>query len=239
MLESALIESPSRIRTTRRYTAIASIGLQVAFGVFLIGFPLLYPEALPRSSTTPMPLLPPVLTKAPVSHVNQTMSQSATRSHTPTIDIAFNNDHRMLPPISNDPGPSEPTGFSSFPAMTGPVGGLDMSASINPPSVTVVPKPKQVIAHISEGVTRGLLLRPITPVYPAIARATRTSGPVVVTATISKTGTIESLQVVSGPQLLYQAALDAIRAAHYQPYLLNGEPTEVQTTITINFTMGS
>lgn len=84
-----------------------------------------------------------------------------------------------------------------------------------------------------------MLLSPIKPVYPAIARAARISGTVVVEAVISKAGTIESLRVLNGPDMLRAAALDAIRAARYRPYLLNGEPTEVQTTFTVNFRMGA
>jgi protein TonB len=83
-----------------------------------------------------------------------------------------------------------------------------------------------------------MLLAPIRPVYPAIAKAAHVEGTVVVEAVISRTGTIESLRVVSGPLMLQQAALDAIRAGRYQPFRLNGEPTEVQTKITVNFRMG-
>jgi periplasmic protein TonB len=83
-----------------------------------------------------------------------------------------------------------------------------------------------------------MLIVPIRPVYPMIAKAARVEGPVVVEAIISRTGTIESLHVVSGPQMLQSAALDAIREARYRPYRLNGEPTEVQTRITVNFRMG-
>ncbi len=79
---------------------------------------------------------------------------------------------------------------------------------------------------------------PIRPVYPAIARAAGVQGTVVVTALISRAGMIESLRVVSGPPMLQNAAVEAIRAARYQPYRLNGEPTEVETTITVNFRMG-
>jgi periplasmic protein TonB len=81
-------------------------------------------------------------------------------------------------------------------------------------------------------------LTPIRPVYPAIARAAHVEGVVVVEAVISRMGTIESLRVVSGPEMLRGAALEAIREARYQPYRLNGEPVEVQTTITVNFRMG-
>jgi protein TonB len=83
-----------------------------------------------------------------------------------------------------------------------------------------------------------MLLAPIQPVYPAIAKVTRTEGTVVMEAVISKAGRIESLHAVSGPEMLRRAALDAVSAARYKPYLLNGEPTEVQTTITVNFRLG-
>jgi protein TonB len=72
-------------------------------------------------------------------------------------------------------------------------------------------------------------------VYPAIARTAGIQGTVVVEAVISRAGSIESLRVVSGPLMLQNAALEAIRAAKYRPYKLNGEPVEVQTTITVNF----
>jgi protein TonB len=107
------------------------------------------------------------------------------------------------------------------------------------PSVTVAPTKAPVASiHVSTGVFKGMLLAPILPVYPAIAKAAHVEGAVVVEAVISRKGTIESLHVVSGPQMLQNAALDAIRAARYQPYRLNGEPTEVQTTITVNFRIG-
>jgi protein TonB len=83
-----------------------------------------------------------------------------------------------------------------------------------------------------------MLIAPIRPVYPAIAKAGGVQGTVVVEAVISRKGTVESLHVVSGPLMLQQAALEAIRDARYQPFRLNSEPTEVQTTITVNFRLG-
>jgi len=93
--------------------------------------------------------------------------------------------------------------------------------------------------RVSKGILAGMLLSPIRPVYPALAKAAGISGTVVVEAIISKKGIIESLHVVSGPETLRTSALDAIRTARYQPFRLNGEPIEIQTTITVNFTMGS
>ena len=73
------------------------------------------------------------------------------------------------------------------------------------------------------------------PHYPAIAWAAHVDGMVVLAATISKTGTIENLRVVSGPGLLTSAAVEAVRTWRYQPYLLNGEPVEVETTVNVVF----
>jgi protein TonB len=106
------------------------------------------------------------------------------------------------------------------------------------PAVTVAPVKAPARMNVSTGVLQGMLLAPIQPVYPAIAKAARVEGTVVVEAVISRKGTIESLHVVSGPPMLQGAALEAIREARYQPYRLNGEPTEVQTTITVNFRIG-
>jgi len=107
------------------------------------------------------------------------------------------------------------------------------------PAVSVVAAKAPVgRLRVSSGVSEGMLIAPIRPVYPIIAKAAHVEGSVVVEAIISRTGTIESLHVVSGPQMLQNAALDAIREARYQPYRLNGEPTEVETRITVNFRMG-
>jgi protein TonB len=83
-----------------------------------------------------------------------------------------------------------------------------------------------------------MLLNKTSPVYPPIAKAARVSGTVVLQATISKTGTIEGLKVISGPQMLQGAALEAVKTWRYRPYLLNNEPVEVDTTINVIFTLG-
>ncbi len=84
----------------------------------------------------------------------------------------------------------------------------------------------------------GRLLQKTPPVYPPIAAAARVSGTVVLRAIISKQGTIESLRVVSGPAMLQQAALDAVRTWQYKPYTVNNKPVEVETTVNVVFTLG-
>jgi protein TonB len=96
--------------------------------------------------------------------------------------------------------------------------------------------PKKI--NISSGVAAGMLLQKTQPTYPPIAKAARVQGTVVLQAKISKTGSIEDLRVVSGPAMLQQSALDAVKSWRYRPYLLNNEPVEVETTVNVIFTLG-
>jgi protein TonB len=82
------------------------------------------------------------------------------------------------------------------------------------------------------------MVRQIMPVYPPIAKTAHISGTVVLHAVISKDGSVEDLQYVSGPPLLMKAAMDAVRQWRYQPTQLNGEPVEVDTTVSVVFTLG-
>lgn len=92
---------------------------------------------------------------------------------------------------------------------------------------------------ISSGVATGLLIQKTSPVYPAIAKSARVAGTVELHAVIAKNGTIKNLQVVSGPEMLRQAAVDAVRSWRYRPYKLDNQPTEVETTINVVFTLGA
>jgi protein TonB len=103
------------------------------------------------------------------------------------------------------------------------------------PKVKAAPVKKLTI---SSGVMQGMLLQKTPPNYPPIAKAARVSGTVVLQATISKTGAIENMRVLSGPAMLQQAAMDAVRSWRYRPYLLNNEPVEVETTVNVIFTLG-
>ncbi len=83
-----------------------------------------------------------------------------------------------------------------------------------------------------------MLIYKVEPIYPKNAKASRISGIVRLRATISKTGDIVDLRAECGPELLKQASLEAVRQWRYRPYLLNGEPVEVETTIVVTFTLG-
>ena len=97
--------------------------------------------------------------------------------------------------------------------------------------------------RISSGVAviQGLLVnKTLAPQFipPLPEIAVRVEGTVILEATISTSGSIENLRVVSGPAMLRQAALDAVSQWRYRPYLLNGEPVAVETTVNVIFTIG-
>ena len=102
----------------------------------------------------------------------------------------------------------------------------------------VIPMPPRPVHHppISHWM-EGNLIHRLQPAYPPLAVQTRTQGQVVLRAVISREGTIENLQVVSGHPLLVRAAIEAVRQWRYRPYVLNGEAVEVETQVTVNFVL--
>ena len=125
--------------------------------------------------------------------------------------------------------------------MAGAAGLGDSSANVSvfnghaQPVVEAAPS-KPVV--ISSGVATGMLIRKRMPAYPLIAKEAGVSGTVELRATISKIGTIKDLQVVNGPVMLRRAAADAVRTWLYKPYRVDNNPTEVQTTIRVIFSLG-
>ena len=99
----------------------------------------------------------------------------------------------------------------------------------------IMPKPFPQSLNISQGVSRGLLYKRVQPIYPQNAISMRVEGSVELMATISKTGDITQVKVLKGDSQLIRSATDAVKQWKYKPYLLNGEPVEIQTQITINF----
>jgi protein TonB len=239
MFEDSLVESQvSHISSGNRWTALASITLQCAIAATLIVLPLLHPEQL-TSRIENLPVFVPLAPKPPV-HVEHVQPSTASPSISTAIPTAT---HSLLPPLHPTPNASPEAPPST--TLIGPGMTDELPASLSTGPVThsarisvTSPHTSASPLHISKGVSAGMLMAPISPVYPPIAKAAGIQGTVVVSAVISRTGGIESLHVLSGPTMLRNAALEAIRSARYQPYLLNGEPTEVETTITVNFRIG-
>jgi TonB family protein len=91
--------------------------------------------------------------------------------------------------------------------------------------------------HVASGVMAGQRISGRNPVYPQDAKDQRVEGTVVLDATIGTDGTVEHIDVVSGPEMLRQSSLDAVRTWVYKPFLLNGDPVEVETTINVVYSL--
>lgn len=236
--ESLVVSQVMPISAARRWTVAGSTALQIVIATVLIVIPLLHPERLAFHASTPLVFTPPP-PKLPLPQIEHEHNAHGATSVVLPIATQF-------PTISPNARPE-----TEAPPLIGPIGIMSSATAI--PDVLArgdshsakisVAEPTIITAkgpmRVSKGVIAGLLLSPIRPVYPPIAKTAGISGTVVVEAVISKAGAIESLHVVSGPEMLRNAALDAIRAARYQPFRLNGEPIDIQTTITVNFRLGT
>lgn len=117
-----------------------------------------------------------------------------------------------------------------------PLGTVDDTMFAPPADAVSVPKEVNIkFVNISDSVATGMLVRKVAPIYPPFALRERISGKVVLDALIAKDGHIQDLQVVSGPSELKVAALEAVHQWLYRPYLLNGQPVAVRTTVNVFF----
>ncbi len=105
------------------------------------------------------------------------------------------------------------------------------------PSIPVDANHPAVRVRVSQGVMAGLLLTKVAPEYPGAAKDKRIQGVVLLAVIIDREGKVSNIQLISGHPLLAPAAIDAVKQWKYKPYLLNGEPIEVETQVTVNFTL--
>ena len=119
------------------------------------------------------------------------------------------------------------------------IDGLDNSKAIgavfgSPKQTTEQMAPQQIIS-VPSAVAMGLLIHKTQPVYPFLAKVSQASGTIVLAATISKTGNVENLRVVSGPVIMRMSAVDAVRTWRFKPFMLNDQPRAIETTINVHF----
>jgi periplasmic protein TonB len=242
MFEDSLIESGGRLRTKRGMTTTLSFILQACLVGILVLIPLLFTEALPKGQlmtflvAPPPPPPPPPPAAAPVHVVKQVQTDIQNgQLRTPTKIP------QKVQMIKEDEAPPEMAAGGVVGGVPGGVPGGQMGGVIGgiisstPVAVPKVATPTRV--RVSQGVTQGLLIRKVQPNYPPLARQARIQGQVLLAAEISKDGTIENLHLISGHPMLAPAAIEAVKQWKYKPYILNGEPVEVETQITVNFTL--
>ena len=247
MFTESILETSWGQRVRRGWMTLGSFGLQVfAIGVLLL-LPLWKTVGLPavdRKVSTPV-MWGPGGDPAPVRRTGV-----STPTRTP---IEVDTGRLMMPtqiptriarggpePTTNGGGDPAPGPFlPGGPGGGSPDGlrvpglpsGLRVVMPVAPPTVTHVFKQSSFL--------EGNLVRRVQPVYPPLARTARIQGPVVVYAMINRAGTMDNVRAISGHPMLVPAAVEAVSQWRYRPYVLNGEPNEVETQITVNFYLGN
>jgi periplasmic protein TonB len=241
MFEDSLLESGGRLKTKRGMTTFFSMILQVFLIGLLVLIPLLFTEALPKQQLMTFlvapPPPPPPPAAAPVKVVKQIQSDiNNGQLRTPTKipeKVQMIKEEETPPPTMAAGGVvgGVPGGVPGG-QMGGVIGGIISSTPVAVPKVAT---PQKV--RVSQGVSQGLLIKKVQPPYPPLARQARIQGQVVLQADISKDGTIQNLRLISGHPMLAPSAIEAVKQWRYKPYFLNGEPVEVETQITVIFSL--
>jgi protein TonB len=242
MFEDSLLESGGRLKKRSPLTTVLSFLFQIGLLGVMILIPLIYTEALPKQqlmtflvAPPPPPPPPPPPAAAPVVKVQKVVSElDQGQLRTPTTipkKVLIAHDDEQPPSGAVGVVGGVPGGVPGG-QMGGVIGGIISSTPVAVPKVAT---PQRV--RVSQGVTEGLLMKKVQPTYPPLARSARIQGQVVLQAVIGKDGTIQNLRAVSGHPMLTPAAIDAVKQWRYKPYFLNGEPVEVDTQITVNFTL--
>ncbi|MFZ0284521.1 MAG: energy transducer TonB [Terriglobales bacterium] len=243
MFEDSLIESGGKLRTKRGLTTTVSFVFQMVLVGILVLVPLLFTEALPKTQlmtflvAPPPPPPPPPPPAAAIKIVKQVQTDIVNgQLRTPTKipeKVQMIKEDEAPPPVMSASGVigGVPGGIPGG-QMGGVIGGIISSTPVAVPKAVV---PQRI--RVSQGVTQGMIIRRVQPMYPPLARQARIQGPVVLQAEIGKDGSIQNLRLISGHPMLAPAAIEAIKQWKYKPYILNGEPVEVETTITFNFTL--
>ena len=209
--------------------------------------PMSSPEAAPSTSTpgrassaTPT-LAPKTATAAPqnkpsagasnpqVIRIDANVaanSEPGTKKDSAPLRVKSGN---KTPAQAEESAPSLPSPLTVASADDSNLKGLISSASSS------LPKPSLATIRISQGVSQGLLIKRVQPIYPPAALKVHAQGAVQIEATINKEGNVINTKVLRGDAVLARAALDAVRQWRYKPYYLDGEPVEIQTQITVNF----
>jgi len=238
MFEDATFHSRGILPSQTPKWMLATLALNLTTLTAIIVLPLIHPESLPHillNRTLFDPAPPPAATQQP--------HRVARPLNVRTISLRDPFIAPRLIPSSIATTPDAPPAISDPNLMGSSVSGADGPPAVlfhsDPPSPVKPPQVQSTPIHLSIGVTEGLAISRSKPVYPTLAIVTHTSGTVVLAATISTSGAIKDLRVVSGNPMLTSAALAAVQNWRYRPYLLNNQPVEVQTTINVVFSLGS
>jgi protein TonB len=236
LFHDSLIVSGAKSRPRNPWAAVGSVTLLSLLLLALVVIPLFHTDTLPKRETLTMLFVPPPAAASAVTTF---------RAPTPTYtskSISIPTAMRMTEEAPSPP--PETAGGIVGGVPGGVVGGipggmpsevLRSTGSAPVLAQTFAPTPNRI--RVPAQIAEANLVYDVTPKYPPEAGRARIEGTVVLLAVIAKDGTVEDVRVKSGLSVLAQAAIEAVKQWRYRPYLLNGEPVEVDSQITINFTL--
>lgn len=241
MFSDSLLELSGTERRRRKGAALFSFVVQGLLVGVLVLLPLWFLDTLPAQQLVtflvapppPPPPPPPAPPMKAVKMVSQIVNGQLLAPSKIPKQVKMIKEEEAPPPAMGAAGGvvgGVPGGQAG-----GVIGSLISTA--NHASNTAAPKPAEIPKRlvVSQGVSLGMLQSEIEPVYPMIAKRAHVQGTVTLRAIISTLGTIESLQVTEGHPMLVAAAMDAVKQWRYRPYMLNGQPVEVETTVFVKF----
>jgi periplasmic protein TonB len=241
MFAESMLETSWAQRTRRSWTTLTSFGLQALVIGLLLLLPLWKTVGLPSVHTvsttisagrvTPAPAPQSRNVSAPPTQANVLQGRVMQPSRVPTVIRMVVDD-----PVSQPPG-GPGIGIEGAGPPLGTPEGLPLAIIGGTRPLLPVPPAPNVRAFRTSRFLEGNLVRRVQPLYPSLARSARVQGAVVLSAIISKAGTIENLRVLSGHPMLVAAAIEAVSQWRYRPYILNSEPIEVETQIVVSFSL--
>jgi protein TonB len=230
------LEQRKRERRIRRRALIISVATQAAILAAIILVPLFgKPERIALANAVPIP--PYFHNNAPERHpatpqpAPQTPRNLCATCYSPNFpDHPTTTDNT---PPQQDSIPGAPEGTEGPHAPWGI--GIDDGRRQPEPPAEVRPQPphRLLLAHLEPA----MLVHRVEPLYPPLARQIHREGQVELHAIIATDGTIQSLQVVSGDPLFLHSATDAVSQWRYRPTTLSGQPVEIETYITVIYTL--
>ena len=237
LFHDSLIESGANSRPRNPWAAVGSVTLLSLLLLALVVIPLFHTDTLPKRETLTMLY---VLPAAAASNITR-FPRTSTSRNTPTnmrIPSAVHTTQEA-------PAPSLDTAGGLVGGVPGgvvggiPGGGLSevLRSTGSAPVLAKTPAPTPKRIRVPARIAEANLVYDVAPKYPPEAGRAQIEGTVVLLAVIAKDGTVEDVRVKSGLSVLAQAAIEAVKQWRYRPYLLNGEPVEVDSQITINFTL--
>ncbi|HXY02872.1 MAG TPA: energy transducer TonB [Terriglobales bacterium] len=246
LFEDTLIVSGQKSRPRNTWAAVGSLTLQSLLLAAVVIIPLYHTEMLPKLGAVTMLYAPPPPPPPPAA-------STATRFSRPVPVSTYKPTSISLPSPVQKTQEVPPTSDGIVGGVVGGVpggviggmpggvlGGVLATAGTAAPVLAKAPGALPVKrVRLAQRVVEANLIHDVAPTYPPEAGRARIQGSVVLMAVIGKDGSIEDVRVESGLPILAQAAIDAVKQWRYKPYLLNGEPVEVDSRITINFTLSS